>query len=133
VSIFQEIYVTVVTNGFFSEANRKRTLITIGVNIFLQLTGQNFSSKYGTVFIQSIGTVNPFVMSCINSAVGIVVVLITQLLSDKTGRVYVEVAQNLKTCTDISQTSSYRWSFYSDCSFDGNGWVRNCGPTILEC
>ncbi|CAI6093680.1 unnamed protein product [Clonostachys chloroleuca] len=71
----------------FQGTNRKRTLITIGVNIFLQLTGQNFSSKYGTVFIQSIGTVNPFVMSCINSAVGIVVVLITQFLSDKTGRV----------------------------------------------
>ncbi|KAF4967299.1 hypothetical protein FSARC_5129 [Fusarium sarcochroum] len=72
--------------------NLKRTLITIGVNVFLQLTGQNFSSKYGTIFIQSLGTVNPFVMSCINSALNIVTVFFTQFLADKTGRVPLMVA-----------------------------------------
>ncbi|KAF4981677.1 hypothetical protein FZEAL_2564 [Fusarium zealandicum] len=76
----------------FRGTNLKRTMITIGVNVFLQLTGQNFSSKYGTIFIQSLGTVNPFAMSCINSAVSIVVVLFTQLLTDKTGRVPLMVA-----------------------------------------
>ncbi|RSM07177.1 hypothetical protein CDV31_008729 [Fusarium ambrosium] len=76
----------------FRGTNLKRTLITVGVNIFLQLTGQNFSSKYGTIFIQSLGTVNPFAMSCINSSVGIVTVLFTQLLTDKTGRVPLLVA-----------------------------------------
>ncbi|KAM0556772.1 hypothetical protein ACHAPJ_005832 [Fusarium lateritium] len=72
--------------------NLKRTLITIGVNVFLQLTGQNFSSKYGTIFIQSLGTINPFVMSCINSALNIVTVFFTQYLADKTGRVPLMVA-----------------------------------------
>ncbi|KAL6353639.1 hypothetical protein LRP88_14137 [Fusarium phalaenopsidis] len=76
----------------FRGTNLKRTLITVGVNIFLQLTGQNFSSKYGTIFIQSLGTVNPFAMSCINSSVGIVTVFFTQMLTDKTGRVPLLVA-----------------------------------------
>ncbi|KAF4443542.1 hypothetical protein F53441_11397 [Fusarium austroafricanum] len=72
--------------------NLKRTLITIGVNIFLQLTGQNFASKYGTLFIQSLNSVNPFAMSCVNTSVNIVAVLLTQFLSDKTGRVPLMVA-----------------------------------------
>ncbi|KAK5047097.1 hypothetical protein LTR84_007040 [Exophiala bonariae] len=71
----------------FYGTNFKRTLIVIGVNIFLQLTGQNFASVYGTVFIKSIGTVNPFTMTSINTALNIVMVLITQLLTDVTGRV----------------------------------------------
>jgi hypothetical protein len=70
-------------------ANLKRTLISIGVNIFLQLTGQNFSSVYGTIFIQSIGTVNPFTMNTINIAVNIVTVLFSQAITDKVGRVWV--------------------------------------------
>ncbi|KAM0429236.1 hypothetical protein ACHAPT_006450 [Fusarium lateritium] len=76
----------------FRGTNLKRTLITIGVNIFLQLTGQNFNSKYGTIFIQSLGTVNPFAMSCINSSVGIATVFLTQILTDRTGRVPLLVA-----------------------------------------
>jgi hypothetical protein len=68
------------------EANLKRTAITIGVNVFLQLTGQNFMSKYGAIFIQSLNTVNPFAMTSINSALGIVSVFATQLLTDKVGR-----------------------------------------------
>jgi hypothetical protein len=67
--------------------NLKRTLIVIGVNFFLQLTGQNFSSVYGTIFIKSLNTINPFAMSAINSAVNIIMVLVTQLLTDRTGRV----------------------------------------------
>jgi hypothetical protein len=55
--------------------------------VFLQLTGQNFSSKYGTIFIQSLGTVNPFVMACINSALGITAVFFTQFMTDRVGRV----------------------------------------------
>lgn len=31
----------------FQGTNLKRTLIVVGVNIFLQLTGQNFTSVYG--------------------------------------------------------------------------------------
>lgn len=68
-------------------ANLKRTLIVIGVNVFLQLTGQNFSSVYGTIFIKSIGTVNPFTMTTVNVVVNLVFVFITQALTDVTGRV----------------------------------------------
>lgn len=68
-------------------ANLKRTLIVIGVNVFLQLTGQNFASVYGAIFIKSLGVVNPFTMASINTSLGIVVVLLTQGLTDWTGRV----------------------------------------------
>ena len=68
-------------------ANLKRTLIVLGVNIFLQLTGQNFVSVYGAIFIKSIGVINPFTMTSINTAVSIVFVFISQLATDKTGRV----------------------------------------------
>ncbi|KAH7347319.1 general substrate transporter [Plectosphaerella cucumerina] len=76
----------------FRGTNLKRTGITLGVNVFLQLTGQNFSSKYGTIFIQSLGTVNPFVMACINSALGITAVFFTQFMTDRVGRVPLLIA-----------------------------------------
>ncbi|KAG7133082.1 Hexose transporter HXT15 like protein [Verticillium longisporum] len=82
--------VTVESGSFgdlFEGTNRKRTFITVGTNVFLQLTGQNFSSVYGTIFIQSLGTVNPFAMSCVLTATGFFMVLVTQLISDKSGRV----------------------------------------------
>jgi hypothetical protein len=44
----------------------------LGANIFLQLTGQNFVSVYGVIFIKSIGVINPFTMTSINTAVSIV-------------------------------------------------------------
>jgi hypothetical protein len=53
-------------------ANLKRTLIVLGANIFLQLTGQNFVSVYGVIFIKSIGVINPFTMTSINTAMSIV-------------------------------------------------------------
>ncbi|KAM0327110.1 hypothetical protein ACHAQA_006238 [Verticillium albo-atrum] len=93
--IQSSLAVTVEKGSFkelFQGTNRKRTLITIGTNIFLQLTGQNFSSVYGTIFIQSLGTVNPFAMSCVSTSIGLVMVLVTQFLSDKTGRVPLMIA-----------------------------------------
>ncbi|KAL1611992.1 hypothetical protein SLS60_000215 [Paraconiothyrium brasiliense] len=71
----------------FQGTNLKRTLIVVGVNFFLQLTGQNFASVYGTVFIKSTGVIEPFTMSAINTSVGIVAVLLCQFLTDYTGRV----------------------------------------------
>ena len=73
----------------FQGTNRKRTFIAIGTNISLQLTGQNFVSIYGTIFIRSLKTINPFTMSCINSTISILVVSLTMILSDKWGRRYV--------------------------------------------
>ncbi|KAH7072591.1 hypothetical protein FB567DRAFT_612162 [Paraphoma chrysanthemicola] len=88
---FQSTLNATVKKGTFSEmfqgTNLRRTLIVIGVNVFLQITGQNFVSVYGSVFIKSLGVVNPFTMASINSALGIVFVLITQAVTNKTGRV----------------------------------------------
>ena len=71
----------------FQGVHLKRTLISVGINVFLQLTGQNFVSRYGTIFLKSLGTVNPFTLTSINTAINIIMVLITQLLTDVTGRV----------------------------------------------
>lgn len=84
------INATVETGSFkemFMGTNLKRTLIVVGVNIFLQLTGQNFVSLYGTIFIRDLKTINPFTMTSITSGLSIVVLLITQLLTDVVGRV----------------------------------------------
>ncbi|KAH7385377.1 general substrate transporter [Phaeosphaeria sp. MPI-PUGE-AT-0046c] len=82
----------------FQGTNLERTLIVIGVNVFLQLTGQNFSSVYGTIFIKSIGIVNPFTMNAITTACSITFVLLSQVLTDRTGRVPLMVVGALVQC-----------------------------------
>jgi MFS transporter, SP family, sugar:H+ symporter len=91
---FRELQVTIdiqPEKGRFRElfqgVHLKRTLISVGINVFLQLTGQNFVSVYGTIFLKSLGTINPFTLTTINTAINIVMVLITQFLTDITGRV----------------------------------------------
>lgn len=71
----------------------QRTLITIGVNIFMQVTGDSFVSQYGTAFVRTIDTVNPFSMTCIYSAINIFVSLVAMLLSDTVGRVYAFISR----------------------------------------
>lgn len=70
----------------FQGPNLRRTLITIGTNIFLQVTGQNFASTYGTIFIKSLGTVNPFTMQNIQASVGLVIGILAMWLTDSRGR-----------------------------------------------
>lgn len=70
----------------FEGSNRKRTLIVIGVNIFLQITGSGFVSLYGTLFIKSLGTINAFSMTCINNSINICTTILTQFLTDTVGR-----------------------------------------------
>ena len=53
---------------------------------FQEATGQAFASQYGTIFVKSIGTVNPFDMGLISSAVSGVAVLFSILTVDKIGR-----------------------------------------------
>ncbi|RYP77133.1 hypothetical protein DL771_001423 [Monosporascus sp. 5C6A] len=53
---------------------------------------QNLSSVYGTTFIKSVGTINPFTMNSANIAVNITMVLVTQLLTKITGPVPLMVA-----------------------------------------
>ncbi|PKY03801.1 general substrate transporter [Aspergillus campestris IBT 28561] len=71
----------------FRGSHMQRTLIIVGVNIFMQVTGDSFVSQYGTAFVRTIDTVNPFSMVCIYSAINIFVSLVAMLLSDTVGRV----------------------------------------------
>lgn len=71
----------------FRGPNLRRTVLSVAVNFFLHITGQNFVSVYGTIFIKSLNTVNPFTMTSINVAINIVMVFITMFLADKVGRV----------------------------------------------
>lgn len=67
-------------------ANLKRTLVSVGVNLFLQLTGNTFVTVYGAVFMSSLNGVNAFTMTTINTAVNAVFTLLSQLLTDRVGR-----------------------------------------------
>ena len=66
--------------------NLKRTLITCGVNFFLQLTGNTFANKYGTVYIKSLGSVDPFIMTVVNQLVSMMAVVLSMALVDRIGR-----------------------------------------------
>jgi hypothetical protein len=69
--------------------NLKRTLVSVGVNLFLQLTGNIFVTIYGAVFMSGLNGVNAFTMTTINTAVNAVFTLFSQLLTDRVGRRYV--------------------------------------------
>jgi MFS family permease len=77
------------TVELFQGVNRKRTAIVVGMNFFQQATGQAFASQYGTLFVRSLGTVNPFDISLSNSALGVVTMIIVLMVADKFGRRYV--------------------------------------------
>lgn len=66
--------------------NRKRTMITVGINFFLQLTGNIFANKYGTVYIKSLGSVDPFIMTITNQIINLFGVVISMSLVDRVGR-----------------------------------------------
>lgn len=70
----------------FQGPNLKRTLVVIFVNIFLQITGSNFTAVYGALFYRSLGTVNPFSINAGSTAINIAMVIVSQLSCDKVGR-----------------------------------------------
>lgn len=72
--------------------NLKRTVLVIMMNVFQQATGQAFSSQYGAIFISSLGTVNPFNMSLISAAIGLVALGFVLLINDRVGRRYVNLS-----------------------------------------
>lgn len=53
----------------------------------VQSTGQVLYTQYGTLYIQSLGAVDPFTMTIINTGICIPIMLIGQYLSDIVGRV----------------------------------------------
>ena len=66
--------------------NRRRTLIAVISSFFLQATGQAFASQYGTIFVKSLNTVNPFTISSVAAALVVVSTLVTLLFNDRIGR-----------------------------------------------
>lgn len=77
------------TVELFQGVNLKRTAIVAGMNFFQQATGQAFASQYGTLFVKSLGTVNPFDIAVSNSALGVATLIVTLATADKVGRRYV--------------------------------------------
>jgi MFS transporter, SP family, sugar:H+ symporter len=71
---------------FFKGVSRKRTLIALGCNFFLQATGQQFSSTYGAVFVKGLGSFNQFYYKITGSCISIVINCYTSYLADKIGR-----------------------------------------------
>lgn len=70
----------------FRGTNLKRTLITVGTNFFLHITGQIFTTKYGTVFIKSLGTVDAFTMTTVQKVIDVCAVFIAMFGTDRLGR-----------------------------------------------
>ncbi|KAI6367396.1 hypothetical protein MCOR25_004932 [Pyricularia grisea] len=79
-----------VSNGNFKETfkgtNRRRTLIVIGTNIFLHLTGISFITNYGTIFFQMQDAFNAYSMKVFTSVLTVVVCILSQFLVDFVGR-----------------------------------------------
>lgn len=70
----------------FAGTNLRRTLLVFAVNFFLQATGQVFTSKYGAIFIKSLGTINQFKMSMISAVINLFVSLGSMCIVDTVGR-----------------------------------------------
>ncbi|KAK8035724.1 general substrate transporter [Apiospora marii] len=88
--LFQDPRVGIVWNHMLMVGvvvNLKRTWFVIGTNVFLQLTGHNFTSVCGTYFIRTIGVVNRFTTTSVNTTINIVMTLVTQSLTDVVGRI----------------------------------------------
>ncbi|KAJ5819017.1 hypothetical protein N7474_004608 [Penicillium riverlandense] len=70
----------------FRGSNRKRTLIAIGMNFFIQATGSPFTAAYGTLFVQSLGTISPFDFSLMSSCINFFCCLVAIYITDRVGR-----------------------------------------------
>jgi MFS transporter, SP family, sugar:H+ symporter len=70
----------------FTLSNRKLTWIVILVNFFQQATGQAFASQFGTLFVKSLKTLQPFSITIATNAIDIGALLICLVTSDVLGR-----------------------------------------------
>ena len=70
----------------FQGINRKRTLLVDIINFFQRATGQAFGSQYGAIYIESLGTVNPFNMTLILAVINLCAIAASLLLTDRLGR-----------------------------------------------
>ncbi|KAK1842858.1 hypothetical protein CCHR01_14501 [Colletotrichum chrysophilum] len=70
----------------FRGTDLRRTAIALLPPFFSQATGQAFANVYGTIFYQSLGTINPFVLTIISQCFGLIGSLSFMLLVDRAGR-----------------------------------------------
>ncbi|KAI9928699.1 hypothetical protein MW887_001916 [Aspergillus wentii] len=70
----------------FKGSNRKRTFIAIGMNFFIQATGSPFTAAYGTLFVQSLNSLNPFDFSIMSSCINTLSCLVAICITDRIGR-----------------------------------------------
>ena len=70
----------------FKGHNRRRTFIVCGIAFFFQATGQVFSGHYGTIFVQSLGTVNPWNITVSQTALNTVTSFAGILMLDRVGK-----------------------------------------------
>ncbi|KAL7940728.1 general substrate transporter [Trichoderma barbatum] len=73
-------------SDLFRGTNRRRTLVAMGMNFFIQATGSPFTAAYGTLFVQSIGSFNPFNYSLMSSCINFFCCLVGISITDKIGR-----------------------------------------------
>ena len=79
----------------FAPLNWKRTWVVIMVNVFQQITGQAFASQYGTLFVKSLNTLQPFSITMGTNAIDIVALFICLATSDFLGRRFVPLCSFL--------------------------------------
>ena len=70
----------------FQGPARRRTLIVVGSNFFLQATGQAFVSLYGPIVVASIGGISTFTYTLIAAGVTMCGYLVTLASADLLGR-----------------------------------------------
>ncbi|CAK7242827.1 MAG: hypothetical protein STHCBS139747_004329 [Sporothrix thermara] len=70
----------------FRGTNLRRTFIVTITSFLNQATGQNFVSQYGTIFVKSLNTINPFQFTLMSSGIGCIGPLLTILTIDRIGR-----------------------------------------------
>ncbi|PON21178.1 sugar transporter [Trichoderma gamsii] len=73
-------------SDLFRGTNRRRTLVAMGMNFFIQATGSPFTAAYGTLFVQSIGSINPFNYSIMSSSINFFSCLVGISITDRIGR-----------------------------------------------
>ncbi|CZR67082.1 related to transporter (major facilitator superfamily) [Phialocephala subalpina] len=66
--------------------NLRRTAIIFIISCGNQLTGQAFSTQYGTVFVKSIGTLNPYTFTLVANALGCLGPFMSWFLIEPVGR-----------------------------------------------
>lgn len=119
----------------FQGGNLERTLIAVVVNMLQQLTGQGFSSQYGTIYVKSLNTINPFAFSLITLSVALVIMTASLLWADHAGRRFVfpqnAPPQSSAFTNTVGQGSSLHFEYHHLCGHDGHGRTR-CGDTSLN-